>query len=62
MHCALSNDSLVGIVHFAAEDGAEDHLDVLDEAVMVEVVAVNAYVNSSDVQIKKSKTELEPAR
>lgn len=37
-----SSDSFSGIVHFAAEDGAEDHLDVEEETVMMEVVAVDA--------------------
>ena len=32
------------IVHLLAEDGAEDHLDVLEEGVVTVVVAVQAYL------------------
>lgn len=32
------------VFHFAPEDGAEDYPDVFDEAVVVEIIAVNAYL------------------
>lgn len=33
-----------GIAHLASKHGAENHLDVFDEAVMVEVVEVDAHL------------------
>ena len=38
----MVSDLLVGVLHSAPEDGSEDHLDVLDEGVVVEVVEIDA--------------------
>lgn len=47
-HQKTSSDCLVGVAHAAGEDCADDHLDVLDEGVMMEVVEIDADLVGED--------------